>query len=146
MTSFNHYALGAIADFLHRSVGGLAPDEPGYRTFTVAPRPGGGLSHCSTRHDTPYGTAAVDWHRADGRLDITVRVPVGTTALVVLPAPDAEPAPDPRRVGAGTHTFSVVYPAPHDDPPRPPHVDKLAAAFAAAHLSTAGEAAPVPHP
>ena len=31
MTSFNHYALGAVADWLHRRVAGLAPAAPGYR-------------------------------------------------------------------------------------------------------------------
>ena len=57
MTSFNHYALGAVADWLHRTVAGLALSSPGYRTFTVAPRPGGGLTHASTAHQTPYGRA-----------------------------------------------------------------------------------------
>ncbi len=132
MTSFNHYAFGAIADFLHRLVGGLAPDEPGYRTFTVAPQPGGGLSHCSTRHDTPYGTTAVDWERTDGRLDVTIRVPVGTTALIALPGSAGNPPPDPQRVGPGTHTFSVPFRPPQDDPPRPPYVDKITAVFAEA--------------
>ena len=44
MTSFNHYAFGAVADWMHRSVGGLAPLEPGYRRILVAPQPGGGLT------------------------------------------------------------------------------------------------------
>ncbi|PTT70646.1 alpha-L-rhamnosidase, partial [Arthrobacter sp. HMWF013] len=43
MTSFNHYALGAVADWMHRSLAGLAPAEPGYRKLLVRPRPGGGL-------------------------------------------------------------------------------------------------------
>ena len=44
MTSFNHYALGAVADWMHRTVGGIAPLEPGYAAVLVAPRPGGGLT------------------------------------------------------------------------------------------------------
>ena len=55
MTSFNHYALGAVADWLHRTVAGLAPAAPGYRRLLVRPRPGGGLTHARARHDTPYG-------------------------------------------------------------------------------------------
>ena len=43
MTSFNHYALGAVADWLHRTVAGLAPAAPGYRRSDHAPPPGGGL-------------------------------------------------------------------------------------------------------
>ena len=132
MTSFNHYALGAVADYLHRVVGGLAPLAPGYRTFAVAPRPGGGLSHCSVRHDTPYGPARVDWSRREGRLHLTVDVPVGTTAILCLPGSNDDPPVDARRVGPGTHRVSVPFRDPQDDPPRPLHVDKVAAAFAAA--------------
>ena len=43
MTSFNHYALGAVADWMHRTIGGIAPLEPGYSRVLIAPRPGGGI-------------------------------------------------------------------------------------------------------
>ncbi|MEV4068607.1 glycoside hydrolase family 78 protein [Nonomuraea fuscirosea] len=99
MTSFNHYALGAVADFLHRTVAGLAPAEPGYRRLRVAPRPGGGLTHASARLDTPYGPAAVSWTTDGGTLTVEATVPPGTSALVELPGAE------PREVGAGTHTF-----------------------------------------
>ena len=59
MTSFNHYALGAVADWLHGTVAGLAPAEPGYRRLRVEPRPGGGLTHANARLRTPYGLAEV---------------------------------------------------------------------------------------
>jgi alpha-L-rhamnosidase len=39
MTSFNHYAFGSVADFLHRVVAGLAPAAAGYRRILVRPRP-----------------------------------------------------------------------------------------------------------
>lgn len=57
MTSFNHYALGAVADWLHRTVGGLALAEPGYGRIEVRPVPGGGITHARARHYTPYGVA-----------------------------------------------------------------------------------------
>ena len=66
MTSFNHYAFGAIADWLHRVVAGLAPAEPGYRRLAIAPRPLAGLDWAGTEHETPYGRAAVGWERAGG--------------------------------------------------------------------------------
>ncbi|MGP2481167.1 alpha-L-rhamnosidase-related protein, partial [Listeria monocytogenes] len=44
MTSFNHYALGAVADFLHRRIAGIAPLIPGYREISIAPLIGGGLT------------------------------------------------------------------------------------------------------
>ena len=55
MTSFNHYALGAVADWLHRTVAGLAPAEPGYRTVRVAPRPGGGMTWAKATLTTAHG-------------------------------------------------------------------------------------------
>ncbi len=79
MTSFNHYALGAVADWMHRVVAGLAPLEPGYRKILVKPQPGGGLSWASARHETPYGTASVQWRIDDGDL----------TAVVEIPPPEA---------------------------------------------------------
>ena len=60
MTSFNHYALGAVADWMHRTIEGLGPLEPGYRSILIAPHIG-----------------------ADLRLDVTV--PDGASATVRLP-------------------------------------------------------------
>jgi alpha-L-rhamnosidase len=135
MTSFNHYAFGAVADFLHRVVGGLAPVDPGYRRFTVAPRPGGGLRSCSTRHDTPYGVARVDWVRSAGRLKVEVEVPVGTTATVALPDPHGVSSTSAQDFGPGVHRVDVPFRAPEDDPRLPDHIDPVAAAFAAASAS-----------
>nr|BFF14968.1 hypothetical protein GCM10025699_62710 [Microbacterium flavescens] len=65
MTSFNHYALGAVADWLHSTVAGLAPAAAGWRRVRFAPRPGGGLTHASGRHISPYGEVSSEW-RVDG--------------------------------------------------------------------------------
>lgn len=117
MTSFNHYAFGAIADWMHRVIGGLAPGAPGYRVINVAPRPGGGVAWARTAHLTPYGRAGVSWRRTDGRLTVEVAVPVGTTAVVMLPGTA------PAEVGPGRHEFDAAYRAPADDPVwRPPFV------------------------
>ena len=61
MLSFNHYAFGAVADWMHRVVGGLAPAAPGWRELRIAPQPGGGLTSASSRLDTPYGLASSSW-------------------------------------------------------------------------------------
>ncbi|EKJ74128.1 hypothetical protein FPSE_05713 [Fusarium pseudograminearum CS3096] len=57
MTSFNHYAYGSVAQFLHETVGGLAPDKDnsGYETVAVAPIPGGGITSANAKHLGPYG-------------------------------------------------------------------------------------------
>jgi alpha-L-rhamnosidase len=103
MTSFNHYALGAVADWLHRSVAGLAPAAPGYRRMLVEPRPTGALTSAAARMRTPYGDAAVAWERADGRLSLRVDVPVGATAVVRVPGAAA-----PVEVRHGTHEWHVA--------------------------------------
>lgn len=97
MTSFNHYALGAVADWMHRTVGGLAPAAPGFRRIRFAPRPGGGLSSASARQRTPYGDASISWRIADGTLDVELTVPIGTEAVF------EPPAGDPEELGPGTH-------------------------------------------
>jgi alpha-L-rhamnosidase len=112
MTSFNHYALGAVADWLHRTVAGLAPAAPGYRLIRVAPLPGGGLTHARAEHDTPYGRATVAWTRVGTQFNLTVTVPPGVHAQVELPEPEAVPI----EVGSGTHHFTCGVRAAADDP------------------------------
>jgi alpha-L-rhamnosidase len=112
MTSFNHYALGAVADFLHRTVAGLAPGAPGYRELLVRPRPGGGLSRARAALETPSGRAEVRWERAGGRLELRVVVPPNATATVYLPAEPERPI----GVGSGEHVFACAFRDPADDP------------------------------
>ena len=113
MTSFNHYALGAVADFLHRVVAGLGPARPGYRRLLVRPRPGGGLTHASARLCTPHGEASVAWQRQGSQLVVDVVVPDGCTATVDVPGCDV------GEVGPGEHhLIGTVRPAA-DDPRRP---------------------------
>ena len=115
MTSFNHYALGAVADWMHRTVAGLAPAEPGYRSIRVAPRPGGGLTYATAAHETPYGKAEVAWTRTADELRVTVLVPPGTTAIVELP----ETSWGSTDVGAGRHEFTCRFRPAEQDPPIP---------------------------
>ncbi|OHV43850.1 glycoside hydrolase family 78 protein [Pseudofrankia sp. BMG5.36] len=110
MTSLNHYALGAIADWLHRVVGGLQPAEPGYRRIRIAPQPGGGLSYATVSHDTPHGRVRVAWrHDPTGRMTVDVAVPTGTTADVVLPR---HPDELTVHVDAGEHHWEYDLPTP----------------------------------
>ena len=90
MTSFNHYALGAVADWLHRTVAGLAPDAPGYRRIRIAPRPLGRSTHARAEHLHPV-RSRIRGVAARGReVVVTAEVPPNTEAIVDLPAP-AEP-------------------------------------------------------
>ena len=105
MTSFNHYAFGAVADWMHRIVAGLAPAEPGYRRLRIAPRPGGRLTSAAATHETPYGTAEVAWTLEDEAFSLELTVPPSTNAEVSLPDGSA-----PVEVGSGHHSFSCTVP------------------------------------
>jgi len=105
MTSFNHYALGTVADWLHRFVGGVATAAPGYRRFEIQPHPGGGLTHAHARHRSPYGMAECSWKIEAGLLTVEVELPPNTTAHVLLPGRAAEPI----EVGSGRHHWSYAY-------------------------------------
>ncbi|HZO73561.1 MAG TPA: glycoside hydrolase family 78 protein [Ktedonobacteraceae bacterium] len=105
MTSFNHYAFGAVADWLHRVVAGLAPAEPGYRRFTIQPHPGGDLTHARATLHTPYGLAESSWVIAQGEITLNVIIPPNTTATVILPGSGGKTA----EVGSGTYSWSYSY-------------------------------------
>ena len=88
MNSFNHYAYGAIGDWLYRYVAGLNPDEqyPGYKHILIRPQPGGGLTFATASLATHYGKASVFWEkRKEKGMTVEVEVPCNTTATVFLP-------------------------------------------------------------
>jgi alpha-L-rhamnosidase len=88
MNSFNHYAYGAIGDWMYRVVAGLEvdPAEPGYEHVLAQPRPGGGLASAEARLETLYGEAASGWAVADGRATVSATVPANAHGTVRLPA------------------------------------------------------------
>ncbi len=90
MTSFNHYALGSVADWMHRVIGGLAPAGPGYQRVLWAPQPGGGLDHAEVRFDSPYGEIRGSWRREAGGIRYVLETPTGVDALVRLPGADEQ--------------------------------------------------------
>jgi alpha-L-rhamnosidase len=102
MTSFNHYALGAVADWLHRVVGGVEVTAPGARALAFRPRPGGGITWARTHYETPRGTAALFWEITAAGMEAHVTVPPNCTAVVELPGRA------PESLGPGTHFFGPV--------------------------------------
>ena len=111
MTSFNHYAFGAVADWLHRRVAGLGAGSPGYATLHLAPVPLQGLEHARAVQDTPYGRAETGWsEQADGTVLVHAQVPANTTAEVALPGRD------PFVVGSGRHEWVIEDPRPSRPP------------------------------
>jgi alpha-L-rhamnosidase len=94
MNSFNHDALGSVGEWVYRTVVGINPDEehPGYKRFTIRPRPGGGLTWARGEFDSPQGKIVSRWQRrdADGAFVLEVTVPANTEATVFVPASEAD--------------------------------------------------------
>lgn len=86
MNSFNHYAYGAVGDWMFRNIGGIAPAAPGYRMVRIAPLPGGGLTSAKMHLGSPYGDIRSSWALANGRMQGSFTVPFNSRALVTLPA------------------------------------------------------------
>lgn len=87
MLSFNHYAYGAVVDWIYRYVGGLAPtlERPGYRRIVVAPRPSTAIPWARASIETRLGAASVDWRLNGTALELDLVVPYGAEAVLDLP-------------------------------------------------------------
>ena len=87
MNSFNHYAYGAIGEWLYRYVAGIEfdRDHPGYKHIIFQPHPGGGLTYAKANHESPYGEIISDWQINDKKFNYKVVVPPNTTASIRLP-------------------------------------------------------------
>ena len=88
MNSFNHYAYGAIGDWMYREITGLDTDEdaPGYKKINIKPHIGKGLTHAAATLQTYYGTLSSGWRIENEKLILDVEIPVNTTATVYIPA------------------------------------------------------------
>lgn len=128
MTSFNHYALGSVAAWMHETIGGLslANDSTGimgWKKFKVQPQPGGDVTSAKTEFLSGYGWIKCSWEVAKDReeaqkfkMDLTV--PANSTAVVVLPNAEKEDHDEGIVVGSGEHHFECAFEAPGDWPPK----------------------------
>lgn len=85
MNSFNHYAYGAIGDWMYRVSAGLDTNSPGYKHLLINPHPTHHLEYSKASFDTPYGIAESGWERKENKIIVNVTVPVNSKATVVLP-------------------------------------------------------------
>jgi len=92
MNSFNHYAFGAVGEWLYHTLAGidLDPLEPGYKKIILHPCPGGGLSSAKAAYNSIHGRILSEWTLTRGRFKLKVEIPPNTRAAITLPAP----APD----------------------------------------------------
>lgn len=86
MNSFNHYAYGAVGDWMYRVCAGIESDvqAPGYKHFSVAPQAGGGLDHVCASFESVHGTIQSEWKREGRLMILKIQVPCNTTAAIRL--------------------------------------------------------------
>lgn len=133
MNSFNHYAFGAVGEWLYRFVAGidLDPDEPGYKKFKIRPYTGGGLRFARAGYTSIHGKIISGWKREEGTMTMDITVPANTSAVVFVPIQDADKVTEGGKpiaeaagikflrvedgncvfeVGSGTYGFVFPYP------------------------------------
>jgi alpha-L-rhamnosidase len=118
MLSFNHYAYGAVIDWVYRHVAGLAPDRarPGYRHVVFAPRPVIGIDRVSSAIESPYGRVTAQWQVDEAsHFRAEIELPFGTTATLIPPVTDSSDVvvdggmvAGQVSLGPGRHEISVT--------------------------------------
>lgn len=134
MNSYNHYAYGAIGDWMYRVMVGLDTyeDGVGYKRIRVKPYIGGGFTHASASLNTNYGKLSNSWRIKDNTITMDVEIPVNTSALIYIPATGADAVTEGGKalslnkdlkilssetgyvvvqVGSGKYQFSSVNPS-----------------------------------
>jgi len=87
MNSFNHYAYGAVGDWMYKNIAGINPDveNPGYKHIIIRPQPGGDLDSAKGTLETMYGEIVSDWAIDGNSMTLQVQIPANATATIYLP-------------------------------------------------------------
>jgi alpha-L-rhamnosidase len=99
MNSFNHYAYGAIGDWMYRVVAGIEIGEAGYKHIIIQPHPDKRLSYAKASYESSYGKIVSGWEIKGDSTVLNVTIPANTSATIILPGTKHE-------VGSGTYRFS----------------------------------------
>ena len=91
MNSFNHYAYGAIGEWMYRTVAGLDADPAvgGYKKLVIFPHPSDSLSNARATYESLYGRVESFWETDDDDFILHVEIPANTTAVIKIPAKSA---------------------------------------------------------
>ncbi|MBD0724734.1 rhamnosidase [Flavobacterium sp. L1I52] len=85
MNSLNHYAYGAIGEWMYERIGGIAPLEAGYKKIIIAPEPKAPLKSASAAYNTPYGKVVSSWEMEKNTFKLETTIPPNTTAAIIVP-------------------------------------------------------------
>jgi alpha-L-rhamnosidase len=88
MNSYNHYAYGAIGDWMYRVIAGIdtKTEGPGYKQIVIKPTIGGNLENASADYETNYGKVSSHWKLDTGNFLLDVEIPANTKATIYIPS------------------------------------------------------------
>ena len=103
--SFNHYAFGAVADWMFRTIGGIDSKDAGFKQLLIAPKPDGKLTSCQRSYETPQGMVVCDWTLTKSEeatiFSLHTVIPCNTVATIQLPDGTV------HEVGSGEYHYEV---------------------------------------
>ncbi len=106
MNSFNHYAYGAIGDWMYRVSAGIEIGKPGYKHIIIQPHPTKKLEYSKASFESAYGTIVSGWERKDSKILVKIKIPANTTATVKLPVNSVEMVSEKGRNISENKNFS----------------------------------------
>lgn len=118
MTSFNHYAYGAVGDWMYRTIAGIDTKEAegaGYKDIIIKPELGGNLTYAKGSLETNYGLLSSSWKIENNKFILDVEIPTNTNASIVFPTNKVETIKENgvivnaknKTVGSGKYHFEM---------------------------------------
>lgn len=92
MNSFNHYAFGAVGEWMYENILGIQPDNnsPGFKRFILKPLPEGTLTWAKGSYHSISGKIEASWKKEGNQFEYRITIPANTTATVHMPGNSAE--------------------------------------------------------
>jgi alpha-L-rhamnosidase len=135
--SHDHAFMGTVDDWLYQDVAGITPAAAGYTEVKIQPHVVGSLTHASAHVQSPLGEIRSSWTKTQGKFELRVTVPVGSTAEVFVPVGPGQTVHPPAgvllrgiadgyarfMVGGGSYVFSAAAhtaPTGHHEPSQVP--------------------------
>jgi len=110
MNSFNHYAYGAVGNWLYTKVAGIQADQetPGYKKTIIKPHITEQLTYAKAEYHSVYGKILSHWQMTDGKLRLNIVVPPNTTAQIHIPAKGIEQVLENNAPVSGDQNIKVT--------------------------------------
>jgi len=121
MNSFNHYAYGAIGDWMYKNIGGInqSSESSGYKNIIISPKPGGNITNSNIEFESVYGKISCTWLIEGKKMTLNVEIPANTRAEIVFPeirtgdilesGKNIGMGPDSNSYKTGSGKYSFIY-------------------------------------